>query len=118
MTPLAIRSRLFRWPGHVSLAALEALAWGELGTTRARHAYRHLRVCRACRSRLAWIRDLPAALERATRLALLEDERGILARRARGERMILPVRRASREGAGTTRAGGAVNPRGDGRGRR
>lgn len=92
MTPLLIRPDLPGWPTHPSLGMLDALAWGELGSTRARHALRHLRACPTCRKRLAWIRRLPTILEGATRIALREDESGILARRARGERVILPVR--------------------------
>lgn len=103
MTPLVLGVRVPVPTGHASFAVLEALAWGELETTRARRTLEHLRCCPRCRQRLGWIRRLPAALERATRVIPRKDAGAVLARRARGDRVILP-------------AGGAVD-RGPDRGR-
>jgi hypothetical protein len=88
---IGVPLHLRRFLPHVSLATLEALAWGELGGSRTRSTLHHMQVCRACHGRLRWVRALPAALEGATRLAPLQDATSVLERRARGERVILPV---------------------------
>lgn len=91
MTPPVFGMRMPIPRGHASLGVLEALAWGEIETTRARRTLAHLRCCHRCRRRLGWIRRLPAALERATRVIPRTDARAVLERRARGDRVILPT---------------------------
>ncbi len=77
---------------HASLGLLESLAWGELDGVRSRRALRHLGACRPCRERFDWVRRLPAALEGATRVGVPGDASEVLERRARRDRVILPVR--------------------------
>lgn len=92
MSTGTIALQVCAWIAHPSLGRLEALAWGELDTARARRALRHVRSCSRCRGRLAWIRRLPATLERATSVAPRVDARTVIARRERGDRVILPAR--------------------------
>lgn len=98
------RWRPFGWGGHIGLAALEAIAWGEMEERRARGALRHVRSCRWCHRRWEWVRHLPGILGVATRLTPSGDPSSVLLRRARGERVLLPVD-ASRAGIGRSGRG-------------
>lgn len=77
--------------GHPGIEILEAVAWGESEPWRARRVMRHVCACLSCRRRLAWIRRLPARLERATGPMPRNVECQIKERRASGERVLLPV---------------------------
>lgn len=111
MSPLEGR----RWTGalrkHAGLGTLEALAWGELERGRARRVLGHLSRCARCRDRWGWVRrTLPALLERVTPGLPSSDPSAVLARRARGERVLLPVARAP----GRSRSRRGVPARGPG----
>jgi len=99
-----------RGKAHPTFKVLESLAWGELDAARARRALRHLRSCSACRRRLAWVQRLPTFLEGATRLQHGSGPETVLARRASGERIILPA--APDTGGRATRRDGPRGPAG------
>jgi hypothetical protein len=77
--------------GHVPLGTLESLAWGEVEERDARHLLRHVQSCRWCRRRWEWVRRLPGTLVVATQPTPSRDPSSVLRRRARGERVLLPV---------------------------
>jgi len=78
---------------HIRLDNLEEIRSGELTGHRHRRVRRHLESCASCRARYQWILALSGELDRATRPPLPPGgEREVLARRAAGDRVILPVR--------------------------
>lgn len=82
-----------RFSRHVGVGALARTAADEAGDRERRRVLGHLESCAVCRARYQWVRALPAELEAATRPPLPEGfEDRVLAARARGRRVILPVR--------------------------
>lgn len=79
--------------GHVRFDRLERVAAEEAAPRERERVLRHLEGCVSCRARYNWLRSLPDRLVEATSppLPSISEER-ILARRAAGERVILPVR--------------------------
>lgn len=77
---------------HLGLLALERFAAGEARGEDHHRIVRHLEECASCRARLQWLRALQERIEDATRPEPPEDlEERILAQRASGVRVILPV---------------------------
>jgi len=78
---------------HPALHRLHRVAVDEASPLQRQRVMRHLARCKECRARYHWLASLPTRLELATAMAPPDDaEDAILASRAAGERVILPIR--------------------------